>query len=86
MDIDLEETLKERGARYGDFTDNAWLAQALKGIIRQGAGYGRLRPVHKEALDQICSKMSRIVTASPEYRDNWDDIAGYATITSKRCL
>lgn len=78
--------LKERGDRYGDFNDNAAVAQALKEVLRAAIGWDKLRPVHREGADQICAKLSRIVTASPEYRDNWDDIAGFATITANRCV
>ena len=81
----LPAILKERGERYGDFTDNALVAQALKDVLRAAVGWDKLRPVHREGADMICSKLSRIVTASPEYKDNWRDIAGFATITADRC-
>lgn len=83
---DLAEILKERGDRYGDFNDNANIAQRLKDVIRSAVGWDKLRDVHREGADMICSKLSRIVTASPEYRDNWDDIAGFAKITADRCF
>ena len=85
MDTDLDKILKERGERYGDFTDNALVAQSLKDVLRAAVGWDKLRPVHREGADMICSKLSRIVTASPEYPDNWRDIAGFATITADRC-
>ena len=86
MDTDpLKAILKERGERYGDFNDNAAVAQALKDILRSAPGWKNLRAVHREGADQICAKLSRIVTASPEYQDNWRDIAGFATITADRC-
>lgn len=84
--LGLEEILKERGDRYGDFNDNANIAQRLKDVIRSAVGWNKLRDVHREGADMICSKLSRIVTASPEYRDNWDDIAGFAKITADRCF
>lgn len=82
---DLAQTLKSRGNTYGDFSDNASVAQMVKDALKTGKGWETLRPVHKEALDQMASKMSRIVTGDPEYQDNWDDIGGFAKITSDRC-
>lgn len=81
----ITNTVKARGHVYGDFSDNAVVAQAMKDAVRRGIGYNRLRPVHREAIDVIISKISRIVTGDPEYKDNWHDIQGYAKITEDRC-
>jgi hypothetical protein len=81
---DLTKMLGDRGKRYGDFASNADVSQALKDTLHASSGWDKLRPVHKECLEQICLKISRIVTGDPEYVDNWDDIAGYAKITSER--
>lgn len=32
----------------------------------------------------ICHKMARIINGDPNYRDSWDDVAGYATLVAKR--
>ncbi len=49
----IENTLEERGKRYGDFTDHAKICQALK-LIMCTAGNGdawiRLSSAHKQAL------------------------------------
>lgn len=80
----LEVILSERGSRYGDFTDNALVAQELKEAMRRGKSWGRMTPYLMEALDQIASKISRIVTGDPFYQDNFADIQGYAKIVQDR--
>lgn len=81
----LDATLKQRGSIYGDFTDNAQIAQGIKQVMRSHSGWDNMEPVHREALDVIASKISRIITGDPNYKDNWHDIQGYAKITEDRC-
>lgn len=78
----LEIILKERGSRYGSFRDNAELAQGLKELIRHWAISRAIGDEQMEALDMIALKISRIVTGDSTYVDNWDDIAGYATLVA----
>lgn len=80
---DINQTLKERGERYGVFADNAAISQALKDIIRISRNWKKLTCDQKEALDLICAKIGRILTGDPDYADNWCDIAGYATLVEK---
>ena len=88
----VENTLSERGARYGDFTDHADIADALINVCG-GNGYGpqtnfsRLDPVKRQSIRVICDKLARILSpgGDPEYRDNWHDIQGYAKLAEDRC-
>lgn len=77
--------LAERGKTYGDFTDNARIAQELKDVMKDSPKWDSLDPVKKEGLEVIASKISRALTGDPEYADNYDDIAGYAKLISDRC-
>ena len=83
---DLDETLKERGNRYGKFTDHAAITQELKATIRAHALVAgtRIEPDQREALDMICHKIGRIVCGDPNYADSWHDIAGYAKLVEDR--
>jgi hypothetical protein len=81
---DLDNTLEERGTRYGELIDNGGVAQALKKVFRAAPNWSRLAADQQEALDQIASKVSRALTGDPEYSDNWHDIAGYATLVDER--
>ncbi len=78
--------LGERGSTYGTFRDNACLAQALKRSMADHAqDLGKTFADDQwEALEMIATKISRIVTGDPDSTDQWDDIAGYATLIADR--
>ena len=82
----IDETLNERGQRYGKFEGQAQMTMTLKRSIRIALACRdkHLEDDQMEALDMICSKIARIVNGDPDYDDNWDDIAGYATLIAKR--
>jgi hypothetical protein len=80
--MSLDETLKERGSRYGEFRDNAEIAQAFKDVARKCAGWQKLSPAQRECIDMIFAKLSRVFTGDPKYPDNFVDIAGYAQLVA----
>jgi hypothetical protein len=80
----IDATLAERGARYGDFTDHAMVAQALQDNMRGAPGWLRLDPVKRQALTVIADKIARVLTGDPSYADNWHDIQGYAKLVEDR--
>lgn len=81
----IDQTLAERGSRYGDFTEHARVAQGLQDKMRAEAGWERLSPDKKQALTVIADKIARVLTGDPEYRDNFHDIQGYAKLAEERC-
>lgn len=70
---------KERESEYGNFRDNAYVAQEMKTLSRNP----KFSRVQREALDQILSKISRLVCGNPNHLDSWFDIASYATLAYK---
>ena len=82
-----EETLKQRGSRYGTFSEHAKLSQALKDTIEyhiEAHGQQELMTASMyEALAMISHKIARIANGDPTYDDNWRDIAGYAELIVK---
>ncbi len=94
---DINDTLAERGARYGDFSDHAAVAQALQDVMHRAQvrdptskvftsrPWESLSPTKRQALTVIADKIARILTGDPEYRDNWHDIQGYAKLAEDRC-
>ena len=84
---DVNDTLGERGKRYGDFATHAAITQALKQEMRKTPNWrgGKLTPSQMEALDMIQHKIGRILNGDPAYADSWHDIAGYATLVEKEC-
>jgi len=93
--MSLEETLKERGNRYGDFEDHAKISQNLQEVMRMSVagndGHGEqkdcwesLSDIQKQALTVIADKIARILSGDPDYADNWHDIQGYAKLVEDR--
>lgn len=83
----IEDTLKDRGERYGNFEDHAMITQRLKQVAREfsekSATRDKMDVHHWEALDMIFHKIGRILNGDPDYVDNWHDIAGYATLVEQ---
>lgn len=79
-----EEILKQRNKVHGDFQQDAYNAQMLKGIIHTSHNWEKMSVIQREALELICTKIGRICVGNPNHKDHWDDIAGYATLVSKR--
>lgn len=80
----------ERGSTHGDFTDHARITQDIKQVMyreaaaRRERGQPDLTDTQKEALEMIAHKIGRIIAGNASFKDHWDDIAGYARITSER--
>jgi len=83
---DIDDVLKERGNRYGQFQDHAALSQKLKAVMiaHDADKYDKMAPDQREALEMIAHKQARILNGDPDYADSWRDIAGYATLVANR--
>ena len=83
---EIDTILGSRAKDYGLFVDNARLAQKLKSVITDHAHEAGtvMGEDQWEALEMIATKLSRIVNGNPNKIDNWDDIAGYATLVADR--
>lgn len=82
--MELAQTLKERGSRYGKFTDHARVTQNIKRAICDSPNGDTLPDDMQEALAMIAHKLGRIMCGDPEYADSWHDIAGYAKLVEDR--
>ena len=84
--MNIEQTLNERGNRYGEFAGHAQVSQRLKEMARFELSYRdkRLAEDQREALDMIFHKIARIINGDPDYADSSADIAGYATLVANR--
>jgi hypothetical protein len=74
---ELDTLLEARKLRYGDFTEQALLSQALKSVMQSHAQWERMPPYMREALEMVQHKVARIVNGDPFYDDSWVDIVGY---------
>ena len=79
---EVDNTLNERGSRYGVFSEHARITQCLKEAAATG-NWNRLSDSQKEALEMIFHKIGRILNGDPNYADSWHDIAGYASLIDK---
>ena len=77
-----EALLEARGKTHGQFADNAKYAQTLRLLWRQSRYWDAMPLEHREALDHIAGKLSRILSGQSTFRDHWDDIAGYAKLAA----
>ena len=82
----IDKTLEERGGRYGEFFQNAELAQDLKDVLRRAESWADLPYDICEALEMIQHKIARILNGDPNYIDSWTDIIGYARLVEKRLI
>jgi len=82
----IDDTLNERGTRYGEFTDHAEITQAIKSAMVIGRNWNSLPDDMKEALEMIAHKAGRILNGDPDYIDSWTDIIGYTRLVEKRLI
>lgn len=79
----IENTLQERGKRYGNFSEHAAISQDLKDVMYASNGWAGLNKTQREALEMIQHKVARILNGDPNYVDSWHDIAGYSTLVER---
>jgi hypothetical protein len=78
--MSIQNTLQERGSRYGAFTDNAVLTQSFMDVLAKAPNYDKLHAQHLEAFHMIFHKISRLACGDCMHADGPHDIAGYATL------
>jgi hypothetical protein len=81
---DINDTLKQRGNRYGIFKDHAALTQRMKAAMQDHPNWAVLPADMKEALEMVAHKIGRIINGDPNYHDSWHDIIGYVKLVSDR--
>lgn len=79
--MSVENTLKERGARYGSFEEHATIAQAIQSAYKVYPDkWNKLPPILKQGLTTIADKIARMLNGDHMYEDNIHDIIGYAKL------
>lgn len=78
-----EQISSERGKTHGSFATNADIAMRARLANRTYGWWGLLTPVQQLALDEIELKKARILSGSADFKEHWDDIAGYANLGGK---
>jgi hypothetical protein len=83
--MNTETLLSERGTTHGSFRDNAHYGQSLRALWRSSPGWALMPAEHRESLDVIAVKLSRILSGQSTVADHWADLAGYAELARKVC-
>ena len=79
--MSVENTLAERGARYGSFEEHATIAQAIQEAFRiYPEKWEKLPPVIKQGFTTLADKIARTLNGDEYYDDNYHDIGGYAKL------
>ena len=79
----LDEVLTARNGVHGDFDDDASTSQDLKRVIRAGTNWEEMPAVHREALEQMMTKVGRILAGDFNHVDHWQDLQGYPRLVEK---
>ena len=82
--MSVEQTIAERGNRYGDFATHAGISQSLKEVMVATPQWAEMPTYQREALEMIAHKIARILNGDPNYADNWHDVQGYARLVEER--
>lgn len=83
--METEALLQDRGKTHGSFAANAFYGQQLRRLFRSSQHWESMPDEHKEALDLIALKLSRILSGQSMHADHWADTAGYAKLAEKAC-
>ena len=82
--MQIDETLNERGKRYGKFTEHARITQAIKRAMIDSPNWSTLADDQKESLEMVAHKIGRVLNGDPDYNDSWHDIVGYVKLVEDR--
>jgi uncharacterized protein (UPF0297 family) len=82
----IDETLAERGQRYGEFADHAMVTQNIKQAMQDSLNWDNLDYDMIECLEMVAHKIGRILNGDPTYVDSWTDIIGYVRLVEKRLI
>jgi hypothetical protein len=81
--MNINETLEQRGGRYGSIEDEAHISQHIVDFYQSLPGWQNLDATLRHCLIMDAVKTARILNGDPKYPDNWHDKAGYATLAEK---
>jgi hypothetical protein len=84
--MDIHDILADRGKKYGVFSEQAKTAQALKQILFKQRPRHEMSADQAEAMDMMCTKLSRLVHGDHNHVDGWVDIAGFSQLVVDRLL
>lgn len=78
--MEIDNTLQERGNRYGEFNEHARITQNIKRAMSNSPNWKTLPDYYKEGLEMVAHKIGRILNGDPYYADSIHDIIGYSRL------
>lgn len=81
--MNIDQTLEQRGTRYGEYPEHARITQGIKRAMADSPNWEALSDDKKECLEMVAHKIGRILNGDPEYQDSWHDIIGYVRLVEK---
>ena len=84
MNDTIENTLADRGKKYGEFVDHARITQNIKRAMADSPNWDVLDDDMRECLEMIAHKAGRILNGDFTYHDSWHDIIGYTKLVADR--
>jgi hypothetical protein len=79
----IDNTLTERGSKYGVFSEHARITQNIKDAMKDSPNWAHLNASQKESLEMTAHKIGRILNGDPSYIDSWHDIIGYTRLVEQ---
>lgn len=76
----IQDILNQRQKTHGNFPEQAMTAQALKGLLAGTPNWNDMEPYMREALELICTKLSRMCHGDLYHEDVFVDICGYSQL------
>jgi hypothetical protein len=80
----INDILNQRERTHGNFPEQAMTAQALKGLLAGTPNWPHMEPYMREALELICTKLSRMCHGNFNHVDAPLDVSGYAELMVKQ--
>ena len=76
----IDDTLAQRGSRYGEYKEHARITQGIKRAMADSPNWATLGDDKKECLEMVAHKIGRILNGDPDYKDSWHDVIGYVRL------
>lgn len=78
--MQIDNTLEQRGNRYGEFREHARITQNIKRAMQDSPNWNELPDYMKEALEMNAHKIGRWLNGDFTYLDNPHDMIGYTRL------
>jgi len=68
---------------YGQYHSTSKIGQSIKDVMRESPNWVHLSDPQAESLEQIATRISRILVGDKDYRNHWDELAEFALLAGE---